>query len=183
MNENLRADLWKLYGHLLPIAEKTVTQLGEDDAWFFVELANDWFDVGKAVSDGYPEEQKRSLLFFDLRCLTKDINWLQLHFLAGNYPQVYRTLRFVWELSFRGYYADNYPVLWPGKGDVPGPSGDEKPPGSVIEKQDSDGARCSNPSLASSCRLTIDQRLLDGITRRGKHSAAVSIPPAPCGQG
>src|SRR5262245_8001761 len=107
MNQDLQSTLWKQYGCLLEVAERTVTALGEERAWLFITLANDWLDIQGGVLDSYPhDELQNSLVFADFAGLFKDIRWLQLLFLGGNYAMLYRGLRFDWELAVRALHAD-----------------------------------------------------------------------------
>jgi hypothetical protein len=102
MNEKLRNDLSKLYGHLGEVAEQTVAELGEEPAWRFAYLANDWLDIHfEGIRTAYThEELLNSLVYHDFTGLFKEVNWCQLLFLSGNYPLLYRHLRFIWELMF-----------------------------------------------------------------------------------
>lgn len=45
MNEKLQSDLWKQYSSLIHVVEQTVETLGEERAWLFVDIANDWIDI------------------------------------------------------------------------------------------------------------------------------------------
>jgi hypothetical protein len=58
--------------------------------------------------------------------LFKEVYWFQLLFLAGNYPLLHRSLRFVWEMIFRAYHVDTYAPKSPGDPEPPGPTVDDK---------------------------------------------------------
>jgi hypothetical protein len=51
-------------------------------------------------------ELTQGLVYFYFFSLFKEVQWLQLHFLSGNYPLLDRSLRFVWEMIYRAYYTD-----------------------------------------------------------------------------
>jgi hypothetical protein len=128
VKETLQAELWKQCGHLLEVAEKTVDCLGEERAWLFVDLANDWLDIHlHGILEAYMQEELlTSLVYHDFTGLFKELRWFQILFLAGNYPILYRNLRFVWELIFRAYHADSYAGAHPDNPDVPGILAGEK---------------------------------------------------------
>jgi hypothetical protein len=56
----------------------------------------------------------------------KELHWLHVLFLSGNYPIVLSRLRFNWERLFRARYADTFVKENPGAPDVPGPTLDDK---------------------------------------------------------
>jgi len=58
--------------------------------------------------------------------LFKEVHWFQLLFLAGNYPLLHRSLRFVWEMIFRAYHVDTYVRESPDNPEPPGPTVDDK---------------------------------------------------------
>src|SRR5262245_39051294 len=127
MRSQRLSHLSKINRSLLDIAERTLDALGEEPAWFFTDLTNDWINLSGALLGACtPEEQLTSLVFADFHSLFREITWFQRLFLWGNYPYVYRNLRFVWELLFRAYYADTYASEHPGGTDLPGPSVDDK---------------------------------------------------------
>src|SRR5262249_18422053 len=120
MNDKTRSDLWNLYHGLVDVAKETIDKLGEEQAWSFVELSNDWMDIFGALSKAYqPEDLLSSLVHADFTGLHQLLRWEQLHFLAGNYAALYRDLRFAWEMMLRAYYADTYNELNPDHYDGP----------------------------------------------------------------
>lgn len=119
--------LGEQYDHLRDIAEETIRSLGEERAAHFTLLANDWMDVLSAISGAYSERGRlHSLVYFYLSGLFKEVSWFQLLFLAGNYPLLHRSLRFVWEMMFRAYYVDVYAQESQDDPEPPGPTLDEK---------------------------------------------------------
>jgi hypothetical protein len=127
MSTSLQDLLSMLIDQWRAIADETIHRLGEARACLFSELYNDALDIHGVLCQAYPEEERlTSLVFADFHALYKEIPWLLFHFLSGNYPQVYRTLRFLWELLFRAWYTDRYAADHPGEIDVPGPSVDDK---------------------------------------------------------
>ncbi len=88
MNEQLREQLSKQYGHLVGIVEETVEHFGEERAFWGVELANDWIDLRGALSQAYPgEELLTSLVCADFMGL----------FMALHRGQHRRALPHVWQ--------------------------------------------------------------------------------------
>jgi hypothetical protein len=121
MSYKLVKELWDRYHPLLEVAEQTVDKLGEEKTFLFVNLANDWIDLQGAMLDAYPKEELfSSLVYCDFTGVFQQIRWCQLMFLGGNYAQLYRNLRFVWEMAYRALYADHeYPE--------PSPAADVQP--------------------------------------------------------
>lgn len=115
------------YEILQEIAAEAVNVLGAEQAGFFTYLFNDWMDVWGAISTAYPEEElAQSLVYFYLVGLSKEVRWLQLHFLSGNYSLLHRDLRHIWEMVFRGYYVDTHAKKEETDPEPPGPTLDEK---------------------------------------------------------
>jgi hypothetical protein len=114
------------YEYLPKIAEETFRALGKEQAGHFNSLANDWIDILLAIRDIYSEnELSDSLLYIYFSGLFKEVQWFQLLFLAGNYPLLHRSLRFVWEMIFRAYHVDTY-VRKSQEDSGPGPTVDDK---------------------------------------------------------
>jgi hypothetical protein len=122
MNEKQKSELGQFCGYLFEVAEQTVERLGEETARRFFVLSSDWVDIqNDALLEAYsPEQLNTSLLYLDFLGLFKELRWLQLLLYFGNYALIYRTLRFDWELIFRGLFADMHQVLFPGRQDGPG---------------------------------------------------------------
>jgi hypothetical protein len=116
-DENL-SYLSQAYDRLKEIEQENVLRFGRARAFHFVELANDWIDIQAAISRTYSyNDLAQGLVYFYFFSLFKEVQWFQLHFLSGNYPLLGRSLRFVWEMIYRAYYADTYTGESP-----PGPS-------------------------------------------------------------
>ena len=58
--------------------------------------------------------------------MLKELNWLHVLFLSGNYPIALSRLRFNWERVFRARYADACAEEKPNASDGPGPTVGEK---------------------------------------------------------
>ena len=115
------------YKYLPEIAEETFRSLGKEQAGYFTSLANDWIDILSAILDVYSKDELfDSLLYIYFSGLFKEVYWFQLLFLAGNYPLLHRSLRFVWEMIFRAYYVDTYVRESPDDPEPPGPTIDHK---------------------------------------------------------
>jgi hypothetical protein len=113
--------LWK------QIAGETSRRLGNETADLFVYLYNDALNIQYAIDAAYPQEkQLLSLVLFDFMALLKELYWLHVLFVSGNYPIVLSRLRFNWERIFRARHADAYASENPGADDPPGPTVDDK---------------------------------------------------------
>ena len=125
--EHLLSLLGEQHKHLRKIAEETFRSLGKERAGYFTRLFNDWIDILSAVRDTYSEDElSDGLMYIYLSGLSKEAHWFQLLFLAGNYPLLHRSLRYVWEMIFRAYYVDTYVRKSPDDPEPPGPTVDDK---------------------------------------------------------
>jgi len=123
-NDHLLSFLENEYKSLRKIAAETFRSLGEEQAMYFINLANDWIDILSAVLDTCSKDElSSSLMYIYLSSLLKEVRWFQLLFFSGNYPLLHRNLRFVWEMIFRAYYVDTYSLDAP---EPPGPTIDDK---------------------------------------------------------
>jgi len=109
--KKLENTLDKLYEHLKSVREETITHLGDKDALHIVDLhANNWIKIVGWISSNYDKEEQMNIVIFQFHRLFKEIYWLQLLFHYGNYPVIYRNLRYILELICQAYYIDsNYP--------------------------------------------------------------------------
>jgi len=115
------------YKALRKIAEETFHSLGEEQAMYFINLANDWIEILGAIRDTCSEDEfLNSLMYICFSGLFKEVRWFQLLFFSGNYPLLYRNLRFIWEMIFRAYYVDTYALESPDAPEPPGPTIDER---------------------------------------------------------
>ena len=115
------------YKYLPEIADETFRSLGEEQAGYFTSLANDWIDILSAILDAYSKDELlNSLMYIYFSSLFKEVHWFQLLFLAGNYPLLHRSLRFVWEMIFRAYSVDTYVRESPDDPEPAGPTIDHK---------------------------------------------------------
>lgn len=125
--DHLLSLLGEQYEHLRKVAEETFRALGKEQAGYFTSLANDWIEIVRAISGIYSEDELfDGLMYIYLSSLFKEVYWFQLLFLAGNYPLLHRSLRFVWEMIFRAYYVDTYVRESPDDPEPPGPTVDDK---------------------------------------------------------
>ena len=102
-----------LYEHLKSIRKETITDLGNKDALHIIDFhANNWIDIIGWISSKYNREEQMNIVIFQFHRLFKEIYWLQFLFHNGNYPMVYRNLRYILELISQAYYIDSkYPDL------------------------------------------------------------------------
>jgi len=122
MSDNSSSYMFQVYDRLKDIERESILKLEREQAFHFVELANDWIDITIAIErTSTSDEISESLVFAHFFSLFKEVRWFQLHFLSGNYPLLGRSLRFVWEMIFRAYYVDTYTDESP-----PGPSLNDK---------------------------------------------------------
>ena len=125
--EYLLSLLGEQYKHLREIAEETFRSLGKEWAGYFTRLFNDWIEIWGSIRDTYSEDElSDGLMYIYFSGLSKEVHWFQLLFLAGNYPLLHRSLRFVWEMIFRAYYVDTYVRKSPDDPEPPGPTVDDK---------------------------------------------------------
>jgi hypothetical protein len=118
-----RLYLEQMLDDLASVERQTRALLG-DDADYFLRVAFDWDEVVSHLPDltlpgGY------DLVVHTVFGLQKEIRWLQLFLLAGNYPLLLSRLRFIWESAFRAYFAEHYP-MGQFAADPPGLSPDHK---------------------------------------------------------
>jgi hypothetical protein len=109
----VEAYLDELYKHLKSVREETITRLGRGDALHIIDFhGNNWIDMHSWISSKYAGEEGKQVGFFQFLRLFKEIYWLQFLFHHGNYPMIYRTLRYILELIAQSYYVDSqYPNL------------------------------------------------------------------------
>ncbi len=116
-----------LFGGLAEIAEETKKHLDLEQSGCFVNLYNDWIDIWPAILDSCSHDHLlTSLVFADLHAVGKELYWMHRLLHWGNYPMVYRNLRYVWELMGLAYFADVDEVAVQGIIDRPGPQLDDK---------------------------------------------------------
>jgi hypothetical protein len=83
-----------LFGHWSQVAEETTRRLGDESAGLFVYFYNDGLDILHAILDGYTKEERlHSLVFGEFTALFKELHWLHVLFLSGNYPIIFRNAR------------------------------------------------------------------------------------------
>ena len=106
----LENTLDELYKHLKSVRKETITHLGDKDALHIIDFhANNWINIVGWVSSKYEKEEQMNIIIFQFHRLLKEIYWLQFLFHYGNYPVIYRNLRYILELICQAYYIDcNY---------------------------------------------------------------------------
>jgi len=116
-----------LWGNLTGIAQETKKRLGEKGSGCFINLYNDWLDLWTRILDAYSRDEPfTSLVAADLFSLGKELHWMHRLLHWGNYPLIYRNLRYAWELMSLAYFADTVEVSVPEIADSPGKSVDAK---------------------------------------------------------
>lgn len=104
----LENTLDELYEHLKSVREETITHLGDIDAFHIIDFhANNWIDIVRWISSKYSKEEQMNIVNFQFHRLFKEIYWLQFLFHYGNYPVIYRNLRYILELICQAYYIDS----------------------------------------------------------------------------
>jgi hypothetical protein len=109
------------------VAEETKRILGPHESERVAAAYNDCLALINALQDTYGSDLfTTSLVALSLPTLLKEIPWLHMLFVWGNYPAVHRNLRFIWELTYRAIYADTYKIVLPDDDLGPGPTIDDK---------------------------------------------------------
>ena len=104
--EELEKTLNDLYKNLDLIRKETITHLGDKDALHIIDFhANNWIDIIKWISSKYNREEPK-IVYFQFFRLFKEIYWLQFLFRSGNYPVIYKNLRYIWKMISQAYYID-----------------------------------------------------------------------------
>lgn len=99
-----RESLDELYAHWDDIRSETIDSLGEEQALCILDFhANNWIDITQWLHTAYCREELMNIVMFQYSRLFKEIYWLQFVFLRGNYPMVYRNLRYILELMSQAY--------------------------------------------------------------------------------
>lgn len=104
----LENTLDELYEHLKSVRKETITHLGDKDALHIIDFhANNWIEIVGWISSKYEREEQMNIIIFQFLRLFKEIYWLQFLFHYGNYPMIYRNLRYILELICQAYYIDS----------------------------------------------------------------------------
>ena len=108
--KKLENTLDELYKHFNSVREETITHLGDKDALHIIDFhANNWIVIVGWISSKYDKEEQMNIIIFQFLRLFKEIYWLQFLFHYGNYPVIYRNLRYILELICQAYYIySNY---------------------------------------------------------------------------
>jgi len=98
----------KLYKHLKSVRKETIIHLGDKDALHIIDFhANNWIYIVGWISSKYEKDEQMNIIIFQFHRLFKEIYWLQFLFHYGNYPVIYRNLRYILELICQAYYIDS----------------------------------------------------------------------------
>lgn len=102
-----------LYEHWKLVRTETIKHLGHENALHIIDFhANNWIEVAAWISSKYDREEQNNIVLFQFYRLFKEIYWLQFLLHNGNYPVVYRNLRYILELICQSYYIDSrYSIL------------------------------------------------------------------------
>lgn len=112
-SQDLEEILDNLYAHWRSVRRETIDGLGEKEALKIIDFhANNWIDIMGWISSRYQRDEQMNIVSFQFSRVFKEIYWLQYLFLAGNYPTMYKNLRFLWEMMAQAHYVDSqYPNL------------------------------------------------------------------------
>ncbi len=104
---DLEEILDNLYESWREIRKETIEGLGEREAAKIIDFhAQNWIDVTEWISSTYGRQGQMNIVYFQFFRLFKEIYWLQFLFHTGNYPTVYRNLRYILEMICQAYYID-----------------------------------------------------------------------------
>ncbi len=112
-SQDLEKILDNLYAHWGNVRRETIDTIGEKEALKIIDFhANNWIDIVGWIWSRYQKDEQMNIVSFQFSRVFKEIYWLQYLFLAGNYPAMYKNLRFLWEMMAQAYYVDSqYPNL------------------------------------------------------------------------
>lgn len=100
--------LASIFSRVREVAQQTVDALGEERANQFTQMSADGLVIALEIQGHYRQEQLTSLVNAQLWGLLKELKWLQVLFLAGNYPLVKGRLRYLWEAMYRAYFVETH---------------------------------------------------------------------------
>lgn len=107
--EDIDERLKGLYEHWDSIREETIDKLGLERALCIIDFhANNWIDITQWLNTEYRQEELMNIMVFQHSRLFKESYWLQFIFLRGNYPMMYRNLRYILELMTQAYYVQQH---------------------------------------------------------------------------
>jgi hypothetical protein len=103
----------RLYQQWRGVRSETIFNLGEKEALFLVNFHfNNVIDITSWMGNRYPDRWRNSCISFDYCRFFKGLLWMNFYFIHGNYPAVYRDLRYFWEsLSISYLIESKYPKL------------------------------------------------------------------------
>ncbi len=105
----------EIYEILKSVREETTKHLGDEDANQIIRFhSNNWTDITHWIFSNYNfKEEQMNVVSFQYSRLFKELYWLHILFHNGNYPMVYRNLRYILEMICQAYYVDSkYPDLF-----------------------------------------------------------------------
>jgi len=106
--ESTRKFLEGVFNSVEEIARQTVERLGEERASQFTLMSADGLVIAFELLGHYKQGQLMNLVNAQLWGLQKEFKWLQVLFLAGNYPLVKSRLRYLWEAVYRAYFVETH---------------------------------------------------------------------------
>jgi hypothetical protein len=91
---------------LLEIERQTVEHFGEERAHRLLLIADDGLTITAEVMKCYSQQEQLNLVYHHAWGAFKELRWLQLFFLAGQYPLLKSRLRYIWEGMYRAYVVE-----------------------------------------------------------------------------
>jgi hypothetical protein len=102
--KNIEEFVRKVSHDVLDVSRQTVEHFGEKQAEQFLLSAADGIAIKFAGC--YGQAALMNLVNVQAWGMVKELKWLQLLFLAGNYPLVMSRLRYIWEAMYRSYFVE-----------------------------------------------------------------------------
>jgi len=98
----------ELYKSLDSVRDDTIKNLGEEKALHISNYhADNCIDlIVTWIPSQYKDKESNNMVFMQFTRMFKELYWLQFLFLAGNYPLIYRNLRYLLEMMAQAYYVD-----------------------------------------------------------------------------
>ena len=94
-----------LYAQIESVRQEVFSKLGRDMSFHIISVEGGaWIDINYWLFTEYPKEILSNIVIIEYQRLFKEIYWLQYIFLSCNYPMIYRNLRYIWELLYKGHY-------------------------------------------------------------------------------
>lgn len=94
-----------LCAQAVEIEKQTRQQLG-NAADHFQTLLGDCLAINFAIMAHYSPSEQLNLVYHSCWGMLRELKWFHFNFLAGNYPFIKSRLRYLWEQTFRAYFAE-----------------------------------------------------------------------------